>query len=130
MPNRYLQGLAIDPADSAHAYLAVNGFSRHWTEGPGAGLGHVFETHDSGAHWTDISTNLPDVPADSLVVTPNGGLALATDLGVAYRRPGHTDWSRLGELPAVAVDQLKLGPNNRLYAATHGRGLWSMSLDD
>ena len=53
----------------------------------------------------------------------------ATDLGVVYRRPNHTDWQRLGELPAVAVDQLKLGPDNRLYAATHGRGLWSMRLD-
>ncbi|MDH6578756.1 hypothetical protein P3T29_004429 [Kitasatospora sp. MAP5-34] len=129
VPNRYLQGLTIDPADSTHVYLAVNGFSRHWTEGPGSGLGHVFESHDSGAHWTDISTNLPDVPADSLLVTPNGGLALATDLGVVYRRPNHTDWQRLGALPAVAVDQLKLGPDNRLYAATHGRGLWSMSLN-
>ncbi|GAA2139019.1 exo-alpha-sialidase [Kitasatospora kazusensis] len=130
VPNRYLSGLTVDPKDSTHVYLAVNGFSRHWTEGPGSGLGHVFESHDSGAHWTDISTNLPDVPADSLVVTPDGGLALATDLGVVYRRAGRTDWQRLGELPAVAVDQLKIGPDHRLYAATHGRGLWSMSLDD
>lgn len=130
VPNRYLNGLTIDPADSAHVFLAVNGFSRHWTEGPGAGIGHVFETRDSGAHWTDVSANLPDVPADSLVVTPGGGLALATDLGVLYRPAGRTGWQRLGELPAVAVDQLKLGPDGRLYAATHGRGLWGMSLDD
>ncbi|WP_441250896.1 WD40/YVTN/BNR-like repeat-containing protein [Kitasatospora sp. McL0602] len=130
VPNRYLSGLTVDPADSTHVYLAVNGFSRHWTEGPGTGLGHLYESRDSGAHWTDISANLPDAPADSLVVTPNGGLALATDLGVVYRAPHRTTWQRLGELPAVAVDQLKIGPDHRLYAATHGRGLWSMSLDD
>ncbi|MDH6128979.1 glycosyl hydrolase [Kitasatospora sp. GP82] len=130
VPNRYLSGLTIDPADPAHVYLAVNGFSRHWTEGPGAGVGHVFETRDAGAHWSDISANLPDVPADSLAVTPGGGLALATDIGVLYRPAGRTGWQRLGELPAVAVDQLKFGPDGRLYAATHGRGLWALRLDE
>ncbi|MER5639761.1 glycosyl hydrolase [Kitasatospora sp. NPDC002227] len=130
VPNRYLSGLTVDPSDATHVFVAVNGFSRHWTEGPGAGFGHVYESHDSGAHWTDISADLPDVPADSLVLLPNGGLALATDLGVLYRAPHRGNWQRLGELPAVAVDQLKLGPDHRLYAATHGRGLFAMSLED
>ncbi|WP_184944769.1 WD40/YVTN/BNR-like repeat-containing protein [Kitasatospora kifunensis] len=130
VPNRYLSGLAIDPADADHVYLTVNGFSRQWTAGPGAGIGHVFESTDAGAHWSDISANLPDVPADSLVVTKTGALAVATDLGVLYRAPGRTSWQRVGELPAVAVDQLVLGPDGRLYAATHGRGLWSTSLRD
>jgi len=128
VPNRYLAGLTIDPADAHHVYLAVNGFSRHWTEGPGAGLGHVFESRDAGATWTDISADLPDAPADSLVALPGGALALATDLGVLYRPAGATGWQRLGALPAVAVDQLKVGPDGRLYAATHGRGLWSIGL--
>jgi hypothetical protein len=130
VPNRYLSGLTVDPADPTHVFVAVNGFSRHWTEGPGAGVGHVYESHDSGTTWTDISTDLPDVPADSLVLLPDGGLALATDQGVLYRAPRCTGWERLGELPAVAVDQLKVGPEHRLYAATHGRGLYSMSLED
>jgi hypothetical protein len=128
VPNRYLSGFAIDPANSSHVYLAVNGFSRHWTEGPGAGIGHVFESTDSGTTWKDISANLPDVPADSLLALPGGGLALATDLGVVYRAPHHSGWQRLGRLPAVAVLQLKSGPDGRIYAATHGRGLYSLSL--
>ncbi|MBM9507672.1 glycosyl hydrolase [Actinacidiphila acididurans] len=128
VPNRYLSGLAIDPANSAHVYLAVNGFSRHWTEGPGAGIGHVFESTDSGATWKDISANLPDVPTDALLALPGGGLALATDLGVVYRAPHHTGWERVGNLPAVAVLQLKSGPDGKVYAATHGRGIWSIRL--
>jgi hypothetical protein len=127
VPNRYLSAFAIDPANSSHAYLAVNGFSRHWTEGPGAGIGHVFESTDSGSTWTDISADLPDVPADSLLALPGGGLALATDLGVVYRAPQQTGWQRLGHLPAVAVLQLKSGPDGRIYAATHGRGLYSVA---
>ena len=128
VPNRYLSGLAIDPANSDHVYLAVNGFSRHWTEGPGAGIGHVFESTNGGTTWKDISANLPDVPADSLLALPGGGLALATDLGVVYRAPYHTNWNRVGKLPAVAVLQLKAGPDGRVYAATHGRGLYSIAL--
>ncbi|SDM68355.1 glycosyl hydrolase [Actinacidiphila guanduensis] len=128
VPNRYLSGFAIDPADADHVYLAVNGFSRHWTAGPGAGTGHIFESYDAGATWKDISTNLPDVPADSLLALPNGGLVAATDLGVLYRAPHRTTWSRLGRLPAVAVLQVKLGPDGRVYAATHGRGLYAITL--
>jgi hypothetical protein len=129
VPNRYLSGFAIDPKDANHVYLAVNGFSRHWTEGPGAGVGHVFESKDGGTTWTDISANLPDVPGDSAIVLPNGGLAVATDLGVVYRAPGRTSWKRVGNLPAVAVLQLKLSPNgNTLYAATHGRGIYTIGV--
>ena len=40
-PNRFVQGLSIDPTNSMHAYAAINGFSRRFTEGPGAGVGHV-----------------------------------------------------------------------------------------
>ncbi|WP_277036279.1 glycosyl hydrolase [Actinacidiphila oryziradicis] len=129
VPNRYLSGFAIDPSNANHVYLTVNGFSRQWTEGPGAGVGHVFESMDGGTTWTDISANLPDVPADSAVVLPNGGLAVATDLGVVYRAPGRTSWKRIGRLPAVAVLQLKLSPNgSTLYAATHGRGIYTIGV--
>ena len=128
VPNRYLSGFAIDPANSDHVYLAVNGFSRHWTDGPGAGVGHVFESTDGGTTWKDISADLPDVPADSLVALPGGGLVLATDLGVVYRAPHRTGWQRVGHLPAVAVLQLKVGPDGRIYAATHGRGLYAIRL--
>ncbi|MCX4579840.1 glycosyl hydrolase [Streptomyces sp. NBC_01571] len=131
VPNRYLSGFAVDPKNADHVYLAVNGFSRHWTEGPGAGVGHVFESTDGGTTWKDISKNLPDVPANSAVVTPNGGLAVATDLGVVYRAPGRTTWQRVGNLPAVAVLQLRLSPDGKtLYAATHGRGIYTIKVSD
>ncbi|ANP51312.1 hypothetical protein J2Z21_002927 [Streptomyces griseochromogenes] len=131
VPNRYLSGFAIDPKNADHVFLAVNGFSRHWTEGPGAGVGHVFESTDGGTTWKDISANLPDVPTDSVLVTADGGLAVATDLGVVHRAPGHTRWERVGSLPAVAVLQLKTSPDGgTLYAATHGRGIRAIRLRD
>ncbi|WP_030901567.1 glycosyl hydrolase [Streptomyces sp. NRRL F-5126] len=126
VPNRYLSSLAIDPEDAQHVYLTVNGFSRQWTEGPGAGVGHVFESRDGGTTWKDVSGDFPDVPADSAVFLPGGGLAVATDLGVVYRGPHSRAWKRVGDLPAVAVLQLEVGPDGKLYAATHGRGIYTM----
>ncbi len=127
VPNRYLSGLAIDPANSDHVLLAVNGFSRKWTEGPGAGVGHLFETRDAGATWKDISGNLPDVPANAVTLLKNGTIALGTDLGVLVRTPGSSGWKVAGgNLPATAVMQLRTGPDGRLYAATHGRGIWAI----
>ncbi|GHD91299.1 glycosyl hydrolase [Streptomyces naganishii] len=127
VPNRYLSGLAVDPADSDHVLLAVNGFSRKWTEGPGAGVGHLFETQDGGVTWKDVSGNLPDIPANSVALLKGGTVVLGTDLGVLVRTPWSHGWEVAGgNLPTTAVMQLRTGPDGLLYAATHGRGIWAI----
>ncbi|GAA2746810.1 glycosyl hydrolase [Kitasatospora cinereorecta] len=129
LPNRYVSSLAVDPNNAKHVYVAFSGFSRAWTEGPGAGVGHVFESRDGGTSWTDLSADLPDVPADSLRLLPNGGIALGTDLAAFYRAPGARNWQVIGDdLPTTTVMQLRTGPDGQLYAATHGRGIWSFDL--
>jgi photosystem II stability/assembly factor-like uncharacterized protein len=111
--------------------VALNGFSRHWTEGPGAGIGHVFESRDAGAHWTDISANVPDVPADSIKYVTGGGLVLGTDQAVFYRDAHSRTWYRLGRgIPTTTTLEVRTDPTGRyLYAATHGRGIWSFDLN-
>ncbi|HET7758508.1 MAG TPA: hypothetical protein VFK62_01165 [Gaiellaceae bacterium] len=48
--NRYLTGIAVDPADQRHAYISVSGYARHWMVGPDdPGVGHVFQTTDGGS---------------------------------------------------------------------------------
>ena len=128
-PNRYLQGAAIDPSNSSHMFIVVNGFSRRFSEGPGAGIGHVFESTDSGATWTNIDANFPDVPASDVLSLKSGGLVVATDLGVLYRAAGSTQWKRLGggSLPVTVAMDLQLGPDGNIYVATHGRGIWRIS---
>jgi hypothetical protein len=125
LPNRFIAGVTVDPANPAHAYAIFNGYSRRWI--PGGGVGHVFETTNGGKSWTDISGNLPDIASDALVLS-HGSLALATDMGVFIAKEGlsvFTHWSRLGTgLPNVAVDDLTAGPDGYVYAATHGRGVW------
>lgn len=129
MPNRYISALAVDPADASGrtAYVGFNGFSRRWTEGPGVGLGHIWKTTDAGATWRDVSGNFPDVPVNDIVLR-GGKLIAATDLATLVSSDGGATWSRLGtNLPITTVMDLTVGPDSRLYAATHGRGIWSIA---
>jgi sugar lactone lactonase YvrE len=128
LPNRYIAGVTVDPANPAHAYAVFNGYSRRWI--PGGGTGHVFETTDGGRSWTDVSGNLPDIASDALILS-HGKLALGTDLGVFAAAAGQgsaTAWSRLGSgLPNASVNDLTAGPDGYIYAATHGRGVWRIA---
>ena len=128
LPKRYISGVRIDPANPTHAYLVLSGYSRKWMIGPDdPGIGHVFETKTGGASWADRSGSLPDAPMDDLVYE-GGKLAVATDFGVFTSSDNGTTWLRYGSaLPNVVVDQLTEDPNGKLIAATHGRGIWTIS---
>jgi len=134
LPNRYVAGVTIDPSDASGktAYAVYNGFSAHWVEGPGAGIGHVFKTSDGGATWTNVSgapaaaDSLPDVPATHMAITPSGVKVLATDVGVfVSTSDGH--WMRAGTaLPYTIATDVEIGPDGNVYVATFGRGIWKM----
>ncbi len=127
LPNRFVNALTVDPSNPSHVYAVYNGFSRRWTND--GGYGHVFESTDGGTTWTDISGNLPDVPGDDLVIV-GGKLVVATDIGVFVADAGvPTVWSRLGTgLPNSSVNDLSVLPGGAVLAATHGRGIWRISV--
>ena len=55
-------------------------------------------------------------------------IVVATDLGVVVSTDGGAHWSRLASnLPFTSVLDIHAGPDNRIYAATHGRGIWSIA---
>jgi photosystem II stability/assembly factor-like uncharacterized protein len=117
LPARVPTDFAIHPGDPATAYVVLSGF----------GAGHVFKTTNAGATWTDISGNLPDVPANAIVIdpaAPTTGLLVATDLGVYLGGNGGANWTPFNAgLPNVPVHDLAYNPaTGMLVAATHGRG--------
>jgi hypothetical protein len=130
LPNRFIQGLYVEPNHANHVYVVFNGFSRRWTNTMSAGEGHVFETNDGGLTWTDISGNLPDVPGDAIFLA-DGTLVVASDVGVMISFSSHGGtWYRLGaNLPAASVNDVRLSPaGDTIIAATHGRGIWRAPL--
>ncbi|MCW3046865.1 MAG: hypothetical protein JWO74_1149, partial [Solirubrobacterales bacterium] len=106
-----------------------SGFSRRWIVGPyDAGVGHVFETKDGGASWTDISGNLVDGPVNDVVLAA-GNVVVGTDFG-AFETSAATPgtWKTVGGgLPNAVVNDLSVSPKGTtLIAATHGRGIWTI----
>jgi hypothetical protein len=132
LPKRFVGGVAIGPDGTI--YAGMNGFSRRFTEGEGAGVGHMFKFDEASSTWISIDSNFPDVPVNSVQALDNGALLAGTDLGVLYRAPGATSWQRLGpttggtQIPLTVVMDVELGPDNQVYAATHGRGIWRIPL--
>jgi hypothetical protein len=127
LPNRFITGMTVDRADPNHVLVTFGGFSRRWI--PGGSIGHVFESWNGGTTWTDISANLPDEPADDVVLVHHK-VIVATDLGVFIARDGGHSWSRLGHgLPNVDTWALGVSPDRSyVVAATHGRGQWKITI--
>jgi photosystem II stability/assembly factor-like uncharacterized protein len=123
VPNRFIRDLVVDPLDAQRAFLTVSGF----------GTVHVLRTTDGGGVWQSVSGNLPDVPVNAIVQDPvePSTLFIGTDVGVFGTYDAGVTWSALTDgLPNVAVFDLAYNPSTGvLLAATHGRGMFTLSLD-
>jgi photosystem II stability/assembly factor-like uncharacterized protein len=129
LPDRYVTGLAIDPADSQHVYLSLSGYARHWMVGPDdPGVGHVYQTTNGGVCWHDISGDLVDAPANDVMIV-GSRLVVADDVGVFASGLAGGTWKRVGVgLPHTIAADLNVTPDGRVLLATHGRGLWTIPL--
>jgi photosystem II stability/assembly factor-like uncharacterized protein len=96
------------------------------------GIGKVFFTNTFGATWTDITKNLPDLPAWCLAFDPSRGFLFAgLDNGVYVTpSPATASWSVVSTgLPHVQVTGLELNTSlDVLDAGTHGRGVFRVQL--
>lgn len=128
MSGNYITAVRISPADNNTAYVSLSGFSQAPASPPYA---HVFKS--SGGPWVNISSNLPNTPVNDLVIDPDlpSTIYAATDIGVFVSSNDGASWSTLqqGTLPKIAVLGLRLHRGARiLRAATHGRGMWDLSV--
>jgi len=133
-PNRFVSGIFVDPSNPNHAWISYSGYNFNTP----TTLGHVFEvTYNQGANdatWTSLDTPggtpFPDFPATDIVRDSNGDLYVSNDFGVMILANGSTSWATAGTgLPMVEVAGLTIVPSSRvLYAATHGRSAWKLTL--
>lgn len=123
LPDNAITAIAVDPTDPLHVFVALSGYT--------AG-NKVFESTDGGANWSNISGNLPNAPANTIVYQTgtDDGLYVGTDVGVFYTDNGLSNWQPFGQgLPKVIVNELEINyTSGRLRAATYGRGLWETDL--
>jgi photosystem II stability/assembly factor-like uncharacterized protein len=128
LPVRWVTRVTADPANRQVAYVTLSGF------GMDEHLAHVYRTTDLGATWAPIAGNLPDVPANDVLVDPAdpSRLFLATDVGVYTTENLGVSWYPLGvALPLQAVFDLTFHAASRtLVAATHGRSQWKLDVSD
>jgi hypothetical protein len=136
-----ISSLAADPHDATGetVYATAMGFAGNGTNAP-----HVYRSTDAGASWTNISSNLPNAPANAVLIDPNDAntLYVAMDTGVYVTTEVATCasancWSVYGTgLPNAPVVGLAAGAAlatgdgryGELRAATYGRGIWEIPL--
>ena len=95
----------------------------------------VYVTTDGGVNWTAYKYNLPEFSALALAWDNNGndGLYLGMNYGVYYiDNTTNNSWQPFNNLlPNVKIAELEINyADNKLYAATYGRGLWSTNRFD
>lgn len=125
-------GIGTHPLDKKTAYALFS-----IADGP-----KILKTTDLGASWTDISgfvgnqdestSGFPDVATYSLVVMPfdTNQIWVGTEVGLFESLDGGATWNYADNgLPPVAIWEMKI-VNDEVVLATHGRGIWSVSLPE
>jgi hypothetical protein len=136
LPNRWVTRVAVDPTNAKVVYVTYSGYRNADSSA------HILRSADGGAHWVDISGNLPAAPTQDVIVDPanRNRLFVASDLGVFIANVAKSGskaqgasirWRQLGSgLPAAPVNDIRYHqPTNTLYAATYGRSIWKVQLD-
>jgi photosystem II stability/assembly factor-like uncharacterized protein len=123
---QWIQSIEASAADANAAYLVVSAY-RTGNEAP-----LIYRTADLGKTWAGVAGSLPpNGPAKVVREHPKNPdvLFAGTEFGLFVSLDRGGSWTKLGGLPTVAVDDLKIHPRDGdLVVATHGRSLYV--LDD
>ncbi|MBI2731648.1 MAG: hypothetical protein HYX40_13035 [Sphingobacteriales bacterium] len=118
LPDRFVMDFAISPTNDDSVFVVLGGF----------GTSHIYVTGNGGDNWTSIGTGLPDIPFNAILIDPVDPQILyaGCDFGV-YVSPdrGNTwiDYNN-GFWDATLVMDLQATADNKIIAATHGKGVF------
>lgn len=117
-----ITSIEIHSTDSNLVYLTTQGSS-----------GQTLKSIDGGATFTNFSTGLPNIGKNIIIHqdrNSNNPLYLGTSLGVYYRDDSMTSWQPFDvNLPNVSVTDLEINlEDEKLIAATYGRGVWQTNI--
>ncbi|PQJ82572.1 T9SS type A sorting domain-containing protein [Polaribacter glomeratus] len=95
------------------------------------GVNNIWYTNDKGATWKAKDGNLPDLPVKAILQNPLNleEVIIGTELGVWFTSNFSSDspvWqTSFNGMSNVKVLDLDLRDDNMVFAATHGRGIFS-----
>lgn len=120
--------IAVDQTDANRVYVTFSGY----VDGT-----KVYMSTTGGTTWTNISSNLPNLPMNCVVIDKNSAthaMYIGGDVGVYYKDDASPTWILFSEgLPNVVVKELEIyyGASQAahlLRAGTYGRGVWESDL--
>lgn len=119
-----ITNICLHPTDSATLWVTLSGYD--------AGK-KVYKSIDGGKTWTNISGTLPNLPVNCITYekgSAKNNIYIGTDIGVFVRNDAFSDWVFFSRnLPYVPVTDLEINyQGQRIFAGTHGRGLWQSNL--
>lgn len=122
LPDRFVTDFAISPTNDDSVWVALGGY----------GTSHIWLTGNGGASWVDRGVGLPDVPFNCVLIDPNNPrfLYAGSDMGAYVSNDRGLTWFAYsgGFQDVIQIFDLQITADNRLVAATHGRGVWITNL--
>ena len=120
----WITGIAVDPANPDRVFVTLSGYTQS---------DRVYEIN--GSQSINITYNLPNIPANTIVVQRNtsGRLFIGTDIGAFVKSDDFSkEWKLFNvNLPPAVISDLKINySTGKLYAGTYGRGIWETKLYD
>ena len=129
-----ITGLYSHPTEDSTAYVLF-GIS---------GEAKIIETKDLGQTWNDLtgfhlnisgksSNGFPDVAVYSFLVMPHDPNIMwaGTEIGLVESKDKGANWNIVdSDLPNVTIWDMKIKDEGQVIFATHGRGIWTATLDD
>jgi photosystem II stability/assembly factor-like uncharacterized protein len=121
-PGGTINSIAVHPEDPYKIAVAVSGSNK------------VLVSNDGGTSWQNYRFNLPDFSSLAVVWQNNGANALYVGMnyGIYYIDDMLSEWQPYStNLPNVIINELEINyADERIYAATYGRGLWASPIAD
>jgi photosystem II stability/assembly factor-like uncharacterized protein len=126
LANNYIRSIHPSRFSASRIYITMTGINYDDLHA------YAYVSEDNGDSWSTIISNLPDEPINVLIEDPKfeNILYIGTMRGVYISADRGLSWSYLGNhMPGAAIADLEINnKTDELIAATHGRGIYKLSL--